>query len=302
MTGIGGISLVSNCNGDAAKPASCTINAGPIKIGTASYGGIKLPQPKGQVKLPKIVSVQLPTGLPSFALKTITTLTVTDSDGAQAFCVKITTAPKDAESETPVTPMEDEYTEQAAVSASKAKCSGAGTLPGDGPFCYHAKIGMLGVTETIDVKITRTSSNSDGTENGKMDLIGGGISPFKCVGVDVVKNGQDCNPDAGQLKKCLPRGVTVTSAKYCSDSDQVQVTIKDSNVKILPSITGTASKVKCGGTTNKFEDPSEPAIAWEVVPRVGCLQAGKCCLDCRGDCCSHEWHTTLKCGGLHRCD
>ena len=37
-------------------------------------------------------------------------------------------------------------------------------------------------------------------------------------------------------------------------------------------------------------------------PRVGCLQAGSCCLDCRADCCSHEYHTTLKCGSLHRCD
>lgn len=37
-------------------------------------------------------------------------------------------------------------------------------------------------------------------------------------------------------------------------------------------------------------------------PQVGCLEAGNCCLDCRGDCCSHEYHTTLKCGSLHRCD
>merc|ERR1711937_245690 len=60
-----------------------------------------------------------------------------------------------------------------------------------------------------------------------------------------------------------------------------------------------------GAAVGPLEEPKplkSLPVSWEVVPRVGCLKAGKCCLDCRGDCCSHEWHTTLKCGSLHRCD
>ena len=95
MTGIGGVTLL-NCNGNADKLAECPIGLGPIKVGTASYGGVVLPAKAGHVMLPNIVSVALPKGLPGFALKTITTLTVMDQDGAEAFCAKITTTPKDS--------------------------------------------------------------------------------------------------------------------------------------------------------------------------------------------------------------
>merc|ERR1712166_689477 len=125
------------------------------------------------------------------------------------------------------------------------KCEGAGTLPGAGPLCYNVKVGMFGVTEAIDMKITRsTQSAGSAGETGKMDLTGSGVSSFRCVGVDITKNGQTCNPDVDQLKNCLPHGVTLESADYCSNTDQVQVKIKDSNFP-SPAITATASRVKC---------------------------------------------------------
>merc|ERR1712166_830905 len=128
------------------------------------------------------------------------------------------------------------------------KCEGAGTLPGAGPLCYNVKVGMFGVTEAIDMKITRsTQSAGSAGETGKMDLTGSGVSSFKCVGVDITKNGQTCNPDADQLKNCLPHGVTLESADYCSNTDQVQVKIKDSNFP-SPAITATASRAKCGSS------------------------------------------------------
>ena len=40
-----------------------------------------------------MVCISLPTGLPSFALNTVTTLTATAQDGKESFCVKIMSAP-----------------------------------------------------------------------------------------------------------------------------------------------------------------------------------------------------------------
>merc|ERR1712166_449114 len=115
---------------------------------------------------------------------------------------------------------------------SSAKCEGAGKLPGGGPLCYQVKVGMFGVTEAIDMRIAgSTESAGSAEETGKMDLAGSGISSFKCSGAD-------------QLKNCLPRGITLKSADYCSNTDQVQITIKDSNIP-SPAITATASRVKC---------------------------------------------------------
>jgi hypothetical protein len=260
MTGVGGVSLLK-CNGDAATPAKCNIGLGPFKVGTASYGGVQLPVKKGHTSLPKIVSVQLPAGLPNFALKTTTTLTVTDQDGTEAFCAKISTAPKSGQLETtasvePIVDSEDswKHEETTGVSMTAAKCTGSSTLPGNGPFCFHASIGMLGVKENLDLKVVRTAGefavvNGEAqitTEKGQMSLVGSGVSPFKCSGVDITKDGQSVSPDMDALKKCLPRGVSVNSVKYCSDTNTVQITISDSNIPVVgKSITKQAQSVKC---------------------------------------------------------
>jgi len=60
--------------------------------------------------------------------------------------------------------------------------------------------------------------------------------------------------------------------------------------------TGTIGKCVIPVTKIRGRSP------FDQKPVVGCLPAGSCCLTCRGDCCSHEWHTTLSCGGMHRCD
>lgn len=97
MSGVGGIALLGNCKGDASTSATCNIGVGPVKIGTAKFGGVSFPVKKGDVALPNLVAVTLPTGLPSFALSTTTTLKVNDQDGAQALCVQIMTKPKSAD-------------------------------------------------------------------------------------------------------------------------------------------------------------------------------------------------------------
>ena len=78
---------------DSSKSASCPIGLGPIKIGSAAFGGLKFPFESGNITLTDIVSISLPSGLPSFAMTTETTLTSTAQDGKQAFCVKIKSAP-----------------------------------------------------------------------------------------------------------------------------------------------------------------------------------------------------------------
>ena len=138
------------------------------------------------------------------------------------------------------------FVEDIGAVAPEAKCTGAGTLPGDGPFCYHAKIGMLGVTEVLDLKIKRTGFDENGVEKGVMDLVGSGVTPFTCKGIKVSKNGQEVSPDIEALSHCLPSGVTVKSATYCSDSDAVVVSIKDSNIPLSPAISGTAKRATAG--------------------------------------------------------
>merc|ERR1711907_470393 len=84
-------------------------------------------------------------------------------------------------------------------------------------------------------------------EKGTMDLVGSGVSPFKCKGIAITKNGQDVQPDPVALKHCLPRGVSLKSAKYCSTTDQVLVTVSDSNIPVIgKSITKTATRVTPG--------------------------------------------------------
>ena len=60
--------------------------------------------------------------------------------------------------------------------------------------------------------------------------------------------------------------------------------------------TGTIGKCVIPVTKIRGRSP------FDQKPVVGCLSAGECCLDCRSDCCSRDWHTTFDCGGLHRCD
>jgi hypothetical protein len=197
---------------------------------------------------PGSIGISLGIGLPRVAphVGLVVQVTGKDSNNGGLFCVnvnvKIEAATTVARSAT-------------AIGASKPQCTGAGTLPGDGPFCYQAKIGMLGVTETLALRVVRSKMESTSAvspaftvEKGTMDLIGSGVSPFKCTGVALTKNGQTVTPDMGALSHCLPRGVTLMSATYCSDTNAVQVSIKDKNIPVFGSITKVATAVKCPST------------------------------------------------------
>jgi hypothetical protein len=260
MTGVGGVNLIKGCSGDASTPKTCKIGLGPISIGSGKFGGVPMPVKAGpSVKLPNLVAITLPSGIPGFATKTTTTLNVKASDGSLVFCAQIKSAPADDADRVAVTPVEDEWTRTDVVPGSAnpphlSSCTGSGTLPGNGPFCYHASIGMLGVKETLDFKVVRTGgefavANGEAqitTEKGTMDLVGSGVSPFKCSGVGITKNGQSVSPDMSALQKCLPRGVSIKSVEYCSDTNEVQVTISDSNIPVVgKSITKKAQIVKC---------------------------------------------------------
>jgi hypothetical protein len=159
------------------------------------------------------------------------------------------------------------FVEDIGAVAPEAKCTGAGTLPGDGPVCYHAKIGMLGVTEVLDLKIKRTGFDENGVEKGVMDLVGSGVSPFTCKGIKVSKNGQEVSPDIEALSHCLPSGVTVKSATYCSDSDAVVVSIKDSNIPLSPAISGTAKRATCSSVDEAAEKKDHVVLfaAWKAA-------------------------------------
>jgi hypothetical protein len=92
MTGVGGVTLLDCSGDDASVAAECNIGLGPVHVGKATYVP-PFPFHSGDISLDDIVSIELPAGLPSFALRTTTTLTATAQDGQQAFCVQITSEP-----------------------------------------------------------------------------------------------------------------------------------------------------------------------------------------------------------------
>jgi hypothetical protein len=95
MTGVGGVSLLSNCKGDGLKPMACDYGLGPIVLGTLTYGGVQVPTSKGHIKLDAIVTALLHPGVPSFAAATTTRLTVVDGASSPLVCVDIMTKSAD---------------------------------------------------------------------------------------------------------------------------------------------------------------------------------------------------------------
>merc|ERR1712003_135307 len=114
-----------------------------------------------------------------------------------------------------------------------ATCSGAGDPAGIG--CYEGKAGALGLTEDVKVNVKAFASGK-----GTMDLSGSGIEKFTCSDHAFTKSGQEISVD---VSDCVPSAITVSDVKYCSDSDQIKVTVKDTTVP-LP-ISALLSKVSC---------------------------------------------------------
>jgi len=104
------------------------------------------------------------------------------------------------------------------------------------PTCYQGRGGALGLTETVTVKI---NDFADGA--GSLDFSGDGIIGFTCSGKQLTKSGQDISLE--DSSDCLPSGVEVSSIKYCSDSDTIKVTVKDTAVPI--PVSALLSKVAC---------------------------------------------------------
>merc|ERR1712137_620841 len=114
-----------------------------------------------------------------------------------------------------------------------ATCSGTADPAEVG--CYEGKAGALGLTEDVKVNVKAFASGK-----GTMDLSGSGIEKFTCSDHSFTKNGQEISVD---VTDCVPSAITVSDVKYCSDSDQIKVTVKDKSVP-LP-ISALLSKVPC---------------------------------------------------------
>jgi len=104
------------------------------------------------------------------------------------------------------------------------------------PTCYQGRGGALGLTETVTVKI---NDFADGA--GSLDFSGDGIIGFTCPGKQMTKSGQDISLE--DSSDCLPSGVEVSGVQYCSDSDTIKVTVKDTAVPI--PVSALLSKVAC---------------------------------------------------------
>merc|ERR1712003_348807 len=119
-----------------------------------------------------------------------------------------------------------------------ATCSGTADPPAAG-VCYEGKAGALGLTEDVKVNV-KSFANGKGT----MDLSGSGIEKFTCADHSFTKTGQEISVD---VTDCVPSAITVSDVKYCSDFDQIKVTVKDKSVP-LP-ISALLSKVACDAIT-----------------------------------------------------
>merc|ERR1711862_75978 len=118
-----------------------------------------------------------------------------------------------------------------------------GTDDPAGPACYEGSAGALGLTETVKVQLLEV-----GAGEGKLAFTGSGIEGFTCSDKSYTKSGTDLT--LSDISDCLPDHVEVTKVKYCSDNDQVQVTVKDDTVP-LP-ITAKLNKIACASRDEVF--------------------------------------------------
>jgi C1A family cysteine protease len=126
----------------------------------------------------------------------------------------------------------------ALVGTAVAGCSGSDDPVVTQPMCYHGSAGALGLTENVDVTIKDFASKA-----GHIDVKGDGIEAFTCSNKPFTKSGQGIVTD---LSDCAPSAITIPTINYCSDSDEIQVVVKDKAVP-LP-IKATLKKVNCGST------------------------------------------------------
>merc|ERR1712046_428485 len=117
-----------------------------------------------------------------------------------------------------------------------ASCTGDADPVITDATCYKGSAGALGLTETVTVKVLDFSNGA-----GHVDFSGEGIESFTCSGKSLTKSGQDITFE--DSSDCLPSGIVVSGVKYCSDSDTMKTTVKDTAVP-LP-ISAIMSKIDC---------------------------------------------------------
>jgi len=125
--------------------------------------------------------------------------------------------------------------ETAKMEAVRTACTGSDDPKGTFPQCYEGSAGAFGVKEDVKVSLL---TYADG--KGTLDLTGSGIEGITCKGKSFTKSGQTISP---AISDCLPSVVEVKSVNYCSDTDTVAVTVKDTKVPI--PISCTLKKVAC---------------------------------------------------------
>merc|ERR1712050_304453 len=128
----------------------------------------------------------------------------------------------------------------AMAAVALSGCSGSGVPDVSDPRCYKGTQSVLGLGETLEITLEDfdTSSNS-----GHMHLQGSGATGFSCSRHSFSKSGQAITTD---LSDCLPHKVEVTGVEYCSDSDEIQVSVNDKNIPWgMVKLTVTAENVAC---------------------------------------------------------
>merc|ERR1712232_107622 len=199
-----------SCKGDASASKTCNL---PLGTGSLTFDAITFPLKKGSTSI--TVDLSLSAALPGALAHTDTKTSATAANGDQLFCMEIKSAP-------------------ATELSEAASCTGSGD-PAAG-VCYAGAAGFGPLKEKVKVDLKSFAS-----AKGTMSLTGSGIQSITCADHSFTKSGQDIKAD---LSDCLPDAITVESVKYCSDKDQVAVTVKDKTVPI--PITATLSKVTCG--------------------------------------------------------
>merc|ERR1711862_484674 len=100
---------------------------------------------------------------------------------------------------------------------------------------------IFGEGESIALTMTDFDASAS---TGHFFLSGDGVTGFTCSSHEFSKSGQDIDVD---LSDCLPHNVVLTSAKYCSDQDTVQVSVNDKNIPFgLGKVTVPLHNVACG--------------------------------------------------------
>jgi len=123
-----------------------------------------------------------------------------------------------------------------AQSRVYASCSGTAEPPAARPLCYSGSKSVLGVTETVNLKMKTYASG-----HGTMDVSGSGFKAFTCTDHAFSKSGQAISVD---ISDCAD-GLAVSQAAYCSDSDTITVTVRDSHLPIPVSVTLARSAGNC---------------------------------------------------------